>query len=344
MKSRPMPCMPSSTTLSTELCVSPALTNSNNALTSGSVSSSETKPKAPAPRAGAPAATDLTISLTTRDFSEPRGLNSSPEYMFWSMTNNPEVPEQEPAPEPEATTHEPEATQEPDLEPGVHGIEPDAPDDPESPEWWTSYVIPLPDDVAAACDAARKVGRARKTKFSFEEWDRIGIAVVAARRLADELIEAGSGNRNTFQKILEQERIAGLIAAPNQENYLYATCTRLLAQQARKAEILTWREELTEAQRAAWQSPRSIENHCPIFGGTFVKYGPNTANLSDPSQVTGGDGQRYDDLTGSRGGRRRTRTHDRRTMTKTTDLPFDGVTELIIICLTKIYRKCRWTI
>jgi hypothetical protein len=134
--------------------------------------------------------------------------------MFWSMTNKPKVPEQEPELEREAA--------QPDQESEV-AIEPEAPEDPESPEWWSSDLIVLPDDVIRACEAARAVGSARKTKFSFEEWDRIGIAVVAAKRVADELIEAGSGNRNTFQKILRQEQIAALIAAPNQENYLYAT-------------------------------------------------------------------------------------------------------------------------
>ena len=174
------------------------------------------------------------------------------------------------------------------------------PDDPEAPEWWTSGLIPLPDDLATDCEAARAVGGIRKTKFTFEEWDRIGTAVVAIRRFADQRIEASQGNRNTFQHILRQEGIAELIAAPKQENYLYATCTRLLAQQAKKAEVLAWRDQLTPEQREAWQSPHSVERHCPALGGTFVKYAPNTANLSDPDQVTGGsdagDGQRYDDL------------------------------------------------
>ena len=170
------------------------------------------------------------------------------------------------------------------------------PDDPEAPEWWTSGLIPLPDDLATDCEAARAVGGIRKTKFTFEEWDRIGTVVVAIRRFADERIEASQGNRNTFQHILRQEGIAELIAAPKQENYLYATCTRLLAQQAKKAEVLAWRDQLTPEQREAWQSPHSVERHCPALGGTFVKYAPNTANVSDPNQITDGDGQRYDDL------------------------------------------------
>jgi hypothetical protein len=83
-------------------------------------------------------------------------------------------------------------------------------------------------------------------------WITIGYATIAARKHADRV-----GERKAFQHILAEQRIM-----PPLDKAAVSHLERVMA---RLPDVLKWRETLTEHQRIAWATPRSIINHCPIF-------------------------------------------------------------------------------
>jgi hypothetical protein len=98
-------------------------------------------------------------------------------------------------------------------------------------------------------DARQAVTRLRKT---FDEWVKIGKAVVLAREIADR-----RGGGRTFMRIIEQQGLGSVV--PKQ------TATHLLRVMERINEVLVWHGTLTEKQQIDWASPKTVLRRCPTF-------------------------------------------------------------------------------
>jgi hypothetical protein len=92
-----------------------------------------------------------------------------------------------------------------------------------------------------------------RIKTTFDDWVIIGDAVVTARKYADRV-----GARKAFHGLLAEQGIMPPLDK--------ATVSHLEKVMARLPEVRKWREKvLTEHQRIAWASPRSVINRCPVF-------------------------------------------------------------------------------
>ena len=98
-------------------------------------------------------------------------------------------------------------------------------------------------------DARLAVTRLKK---SFDEWIKIGRAVVLAREIANR-----RGGSKTFMRIIEQQGLGKIV--PKQ------TATHLLRVMERIDEVLIWHGALTEKQQIDFASPKTILRRCPIF-------------------------------------------------------------------------------
>jgi hypothetical protein len=99
-------------------------------------------------------------------------------------------------------------------------------------------------------DARQAVARLKK---SFDEWIKIGKAVVLAREIADR-----RGGAKTFMRIIEQQGLGSIV--PKQ------TATHLLRVMERIDKVLAWHGTLTERQQIDWASPETILRHARSSG------------------------------------------------------------------------------
>ena len=105
---------------------------------------------------------------------------------------------------------------------------------------------------------AARVAAASLAK-TFELWITIARAVELARLKADRI-----GRRNAFQRILEQQGLAGVLG--NTWNSQKSTANKLLAILNNLSEVETWRAGLNQHQRISWSAPTTVYKHCPLFG------------------------------------------------------------------------------
>jgi hypothetical protein len=98
-------------------------------------------------------------------------------------------------------------------------------------------------------DARQAVARFRK---KFDEWIKIGRAVVLARDIADR-----RGGSRTFMRIVQQQGLGSVVTK--------SVASRLERIMPRVDEVTAWHATLTERQRIDWASPTTILRRCPIF-------------------------------------------------------------------------------
>lgn len=93
---------------------------------------------------------------------------------------------------------------------------------------------------------------------TFEIWITFARGVECAREMADKI-----GSRSAFQRILEQQGLAGFLG--NTWSSQKSTANKLLAILGRLPEVEQWRESLTRVQKINWAAPTTIYKHCPLF-------------------------------------------------------------------------------
>jgi hypothetical protein len=103
--------------------------------------------------------------------------------------------------------------------------------------------------IAVFDDARQAVANLRKT---FDEWIKIGRAVVLARDMANR-----RGGTKTFMRIIAQQNLGTVVNK--------STASRLEKVMARIDEVVAWRATLTDRERIDYASPTSILRRCPIF-------------------------------------------------------------------------------
>jgi hypothetical protein len=103
--------------------------------------------------------------------------------------------------------------------------------------------------IAVFDDARQAVANLRKT---FDEWIKIGKAVVIARDMADR-----RGGAKTFMRIIEQQGLGTIVTKQ--------TAYRLERIMPRIDEVIAWRATLTDRQRIDYASPTTILRRCPVF-------------------------------------------------------------------------------
>jgi hypothetical protein len=125
------------------------------------------------------------------------------------------------------------------------------PQDPSRSVGTTNYRHEVSLEEREKFDAA--LAAITRIKTTFDDWVIIGHAVVAARKYADRV-----SGRKVFHSLLFENGIMPPLDK--------ATVSHLQNVMARLPEVLRWRKTvLTEHQRIAWASPRSIINRCPVF-------------------------------------------------------------------------------
>jgi hypothetical protein len=123
----------------------------------------------------------------------------------------------------------------------------------------------------------------KRIKAQFEDWLTIGHAVVDVRSYANRV-----GGRQTFMKTL---RGCGIMQSLDK-----GTVSRLERIMNSLDEVKSWRHTLTQQQRLAWSSPRSIVSRCPAFRPARPQE-PKPSPLTKMKEELAASLQREHDLT-----------------------------------------------
>jgi hypothetical protein len=91
--------------------------------------------------------------------------------------------------------------------------------------------------------------------------------------------------RQTFMRIIEQERLAPLVDK--------STASRLEKIMAKLPQVTAWRETLTESQQLQWASPVAVLRHCPAFAK------PKSENNNKPLSPMAKLKKEYEELEGA---------------------------------------------
>jgi hypothetical protein len=122
-----------------------------------------------------------------------------------------------------------------------------------------------------------EAGRAAAASLAktFELWITVARAVELARIKADRI-----GTRQAFQRILEQQGLAGVLG--NSWASQKSTANKLLTILDHLPEVEQWRSSLSQAQRINWSAPTTVYKHCPLFGNAAL------AKLNEPAKEPSG--------------------------------------------------------
>jgi hypothetical protein len=126
-----------------------------------------------------------------------------------------------------------------------------------------------------------EAGRAAASSLAktFELWVTIARAVELARVKADRI-----GTRQAFQRILEQQGLAGVLGRSWASQK--STANKLLKILDHLPEVEMWRASLSLPERINWAAPTTVYKHCPVFASKPDPDDAAVTKLSDePSGI-----------------------------------------------------------